>query len=89
MMFEIDFLIKKFPKKSTENISSLIDHEYIDGLFLFNKRFMQSSFYIFMNEKFGLPNMPYLNWLLLIIYFVIRDAQIHFSLFIHIMYAIL
>jgi hypothetical protein len=50
---------------------------------------MQSSFYIFMNAKFGLPNMPYLNLLLVIIHFVIRDAQIHFSLFIHIMYAIL
>jgi hypothetical protein len=53
------------------------------------ERFMQNSFYIFMNAKSGLPNMPYINRLLVIIHFVIKDAQIHFSLFIHIMYAIL
>jgi hypothetical protein len=33
--------------------ANLIDHEYIERFFLFNKTFMQKSFYIFMIGKFG------------------------------------
>jgi hypothetical protein len=58
MMIQIEFLNNEFLKKTNENITHLIDHEYIKNSFLFNKRFMQRSFYIFMIGKLGLLSMP-------------------------------
>ncbi len=50
-IFQIEFLINEFFKKTNENILNLIHHEYIQVSFLFNKHFMQRSFYIFMIKK--------------------------------------
>jgi hypothetical protein len=38
-------------QNNNENIINLIHHEYIQVSFLFNKSFMQRSFYIFMIKK--------------------------------------
>jgi hypothetical protein len=43
-------------------MTNLIDHEYIEGLCLFNRRFMQRSFYVSFIRKFGLLNMDYLQF---------------------------
>jgi hypothetical protein len=40
-----------------ENITNLIHHEDIERSFLFDKRFMERSFYIFMIGNFGISNM--------------------------------
>lgn len=37
---------------------NLINHEYIEGSFLFNKIFVQMAFYMFVVKKLGLSNMP-------------------------------
>jgi hypothetical protein len=57
---QIEFLINEFSKKINERIivedlidANLIDHEYIKRSFLFNRKFMQKNFYIFMIGKFG------------------------------------
>jgi hypothetical protein len=57
MMFQIEFVINKSSKIS-ENITNLIDHEYIERSFLLSRLFMPRSFRIFMIGKFGLLNMP-------------------------------
>jgi hypothetical protein len=55
---QIEFLINEFSKETNEKIivddlidANLIDH-YIERFFLFNKKFMQKNFYIFMIGKF-------------------------------------
>jgi hypothetical protein len=55
---QIEFLINELPKETNESIddwidASLINYEYIERFFLFNKKFMQKSLYIFMIGKFG------------------------------------
>ncbi len=55
---QIEFLINELPKETNESIddwidASLINYEYIERFFLFNRKFMQKSLYIFMIGKFG------------------------------------
>jgi hypothetical protein len=45
-------------KNNNEKIINFINNEYIKGSFLFNRRLMQRSLYIFMIAKLGLSNMP-------------------------------
>ncbi len=52
---EIEFLINEFFKETNERITidnlidaNLINHEYVQKCFLFNRKFMQKSFNIFM-----------------------------------------
>jgi choline kinase len=47
-MFQIEFLINESPKKTNEKITNLINREYMEGSFLFNRKFMRIFFYIFM-----------------------------------------
>jgi hypothetical protein len=54
MMFQ-EFLINE-SEKFNEQIKNLIHHEYIKNSFLFTRRFMQRSFYIFMKRKIGTWN---------------------------------
>lgn len=56
-MFQIEYLINEFLKKINKNITNLLNDEYIERLFSFNRGFMQTSFYTFMIEKFGLLNL--------------------------------
>jgi hypothetical protein len=55
-MFQIELLIYDFPNKTNEKITNLINHEYMEGSFLFNRKFMWIFFYIFMIGKFELLN---------------------------------
>jgi len=87
MMFQ-EFLINE-SQKFNEQITNLIHHEYIKISFLFTRRFMQRSFYIFMKKTFVVWNKLVSRKLLIIIDFVTRHAQSYFYLFIHIMCAIL
>jgi hypothetical protein len=55
---QIEFLINEFSKKINERIiiddlidANLIDREYINKSFLFNRKFMQKAFHIFMIGK--------------------------------------
>jgi len=57
---QIEFLINEFSKKINERIivedlidANLINREYIKKSFLFNRKFMQKNFYIFMIGKIG------------------------------------
>jgi hypothetical protein len=57
---QIEFLINELKKTTNEWITiddlidaSLINYEYIERSFLFNKKFMQIFFCIFMIWKFG------------------------------------
>jgi hypothetical protein len=57
---QIEFLINEFSKETNERITiddlidaNLINYEYIERSFLFNRKFMQKSFCIFMIGKFG------------------------------------
>jgi hypothetical protein len=57
---QIEFLINEFSKETNERITiddlvdaNLINHEYIERSFLFNKKFMQKYFNIFTIGKFG------------------------------------
>jgi hypothetical protein len=57
---QIEILINEFSKETNERITiddlidaNLIDHVYIKRSFLFNKKFMQKTFHIFMIGKFG------------------------------------
>jgi len=45
---QIEFLINEFSIEINERITidDLIDHEYIERTFLFNRKFMQQYFYI-------------------------------------------
>jgi hypothetical protein len=49
-------VINESPNKTNENITNLISHEYMEGSFLFNRKFMRIFFYIFMIRKFELLN---------------------------------
>jgi len=42
---------------TSTRITNLINHEYIKRSFLFNRKFIQMFFYIFIIGKFGLLNM--------------------------------
>ncbi len=42
-------------------MTSLINHEYIKGQCLFNRKFMQKTFYVYFIRKIGLLNMVYLG----------------------------
>ncbi len=57
MMFQIGCLIKESPEKTNRNIINLINHKYMKRLFLFNRKFMETSSCIFMLRKFGFSNM--------------------------------
>jgi hypothetical protein len=57
MMFQIEFVINE-SSKTSEKITNLIDHEYIERSFLLSRLFMPRSFCIFMIGKFRLLNMP-------------------------------
>jgi len=58
MVFQIEYLINESPiKKLIKRPKKLINHEYIKGSFLFNKNFMQRSFYIFMIGTCHYPNI--------------------------------
>jgi len=48
MMSQIDFLINDSQKRTNEKITNLINNEYIEWSFLFNKIFCKRFFYIFM-----------------------------------------
>jgi hypothetical protein len=50
---QIEFLINEFFLKINERITidDLIDSEYINKSFLFNRKFMQKAFHIFMIGK--------------------------------------
>ncbi len=57
---QIEFLINEFSKEINERITiddlidtNFINHECIEKYFLFNRIFMQKSFYIFMIGKLG------------------------------------
>jgi hypothetical protein len=56
MMFQIEFVINEFSKTS-EKITNLIHHEYIERSFLLSRLFMPRTFCTFMIEKLGLLNM--------------------------------
>jgi hypothetical protein len=58
-MLQIELLlVNEFPKKKKEKITNLIHHEYIEGSFLINRRFIQRfKFYIIIVGKFWIPNM--------------------------------
>jgi hypothetical protein len=51
-MFQVEFLSHESSKTTNENIINLIDREYIEGSSLFNKKFMQRSFYLFIIGNF-------------------------------------
>jgi hypothetical protein len=42
---------------TSKRITNLINHEYIKGSFLFNRKFIQRYFYRFIIGNFGLLNM--------------------------------
>jgi hypothetical protein len=48
MMFQIEYLINESLKKTNEQITNLINYEYIKGSFLINRRFMQRFIYIYI-----------------------------------------
>jgi hypothetical protein len=51
MMSQIEFLINNSQKRTNEKITNLINNEYIEWSFLFNKIFMEKLFYIFTIGK--------------------------------------
>jgi hypothetical protein len=55
MMFQIEFVINE-SSKTSEKITNLIDHEYIERSFLLSNLFMPRYFCIY--REFGLLNMP-------------------------------
>jgi hypothetical protein len=73
-------------QNTNEKIITLIHHEYIERLVLFNKPFIQRSSYIFMIENSDCQWCHYPNRLLVIIDFVTRHIWNYFNSFIHIMY---
>jgi hypothetical protein len=88
MMFQVEFLTNE-SLKTNKKITNLIHFEYIDCLFLFDRRLMQRS-YIFMIEKIECSNMS-LSWnrFLVTINFLTKHEQSYFNSFIYILYRLL